>query len=281
METITYRSFPNCIRLTNNEIEVIVTTDFGPRILKYSFIDGENILGEHLEATVNTSLGEWKPYGGHRLWIAPENMPNSYTPDNSPVKYETKNNLAVHLIQPFEPVSQTQKEMTVTLEKEGSGMTVNHRITNLGNKPIELSAWALTIMRGGGMCEIPNQNFAPYSPETLLPVRNIACWSYTDFSDSRWQFGKNSIYLKVDESQPQPQKIGVLNKQGWAAYNWQNLRFVKSFEFDKDAVYPDLNSNTEVYTAGGFVEVESLSPLQKVAPNEFIEYIETWKLEKV
>lgn len=281
METITYRSFPNCIRLTNNEIEVIVTTDVGPRILKYSFIDGENILGEHLEAAVNTPLGEWKPYGGHRLWIAPENMPNSYAPDNSPVKYETKNNSAVHLIQPLEPVSQTQKEMTVTLEKEGSRVVIKHKITNLGNKSIELSAWALTIMRGGGICEIPNEEFKPYSPKTLLPVRNITCWSYTDFSDSRWQFGKNSIYLKVDESQPEPQKIGVLNREGWAAYNWQNLRFVKSFEFVEDAVYPDLNSNTEVYTAGGFVEVESLSPLQKVAPNEFIEYAETWKLEHI
>ncbi|NJM54134.1 MAG: hypothetical protein HC846_12575, partial [Blastocatellia bacterium] len=50
---------------------------------------------------------------------------------------------------------------------------------------------------------------------------------------------------------------------------------------DKDAVYPRFEFNTEVYTAGGFVEVESLSPLQKVAPNEFIEYAETWKLEKV
>ena len=78
----------------------------------------------------------------------------------------------------------------------------------------------------------------------------------------------------MDESNQSPQKIGILNKQGWAAYEWENLRFVKHFEFVEDAVYPDMNSNTEVYTAGGFVEVETLSPMRKLQPERFIAYSE-------
>ena len=282
MESISYQGFPDCFRLRNDEVEVVVSTSFGPRILKYSLIDGENILGEHFAAAVTTSLGEWKPYGGHRLWIAPEHMPNSYTPDNSPIAFEIgRNDLAIHLIQPLETVTRTQKELTVTLEKEGSSVELIHKITNHGNNAVRFSAWALTIMRGGGVCEIPNEVFEPYGPETLLPVRNLTCWSYTDFSDSRWQFDRDFIRFRVDETRHEPQKIGVLNKQGWAAYTWQNLRFTKSFPFLEGAEYPDLNSNMEIYSAGGFVEVESLSPLQTLAPQESLTHTETWKLEKI
>jgi hypothetical protein len=271
----------NCIRLTNGEAQVVVTTDYGPRVIGYSLVGGENILGFHPDAQVETALGVWKPYGGHRLWIAPENMPASYAPDNEPVEYvlDEQQNF-IRLIQPFDPTTKTQKEITVTLRPAGSGVSLNHKITNLGTETIELSAWALTIMRGGGEVFVPNEPFAPYGAETLLPVRNLTCWSYTDFSDSRWQFDREFIRLNVDENRPEPQKIGVLNRQGWAMYRCKDLEFVKRFEFIENAAYPDLNSNTEIYTAGSFVEIESLSPLKRLAPGESVEHDEHWELKQ-
>ena len=119
MEKIEFLDLPNCFRLTNGEVEIIVTTDIGPRILFYGFSGGENILGLYPEAKVETALGVWKPYGGHRLWIAPENMPNSYAPDNFPVEYESENDLSIRLIQPLETF-QNQKEVKVSLDKKGA-----------------------------------------------------------------------------------------------------------------------------------------------------------------
>jgi len=281
VEKIRYLDLPNCIRLSNGEVEVIVSTDVGPRILHYSLVGGENIFGLHAEAKVETALGEFKPYGGHRLWAAPENMPNSYAPDNSPIEYEfneAKN--SIRLMQAVENVTKTQKEIIVTLDETGSGVSINHKISNCGADMIEIAAWALTIMRGGGEALIPNEPFAAYDAETLLPIRNLTLWSYTDLSDSRWQFDKDFIRLRVDGEKSEPQKIGVLNKQGWAAYQFQNLQFIKQFDFIKNAVYPDMNSNTELYTAGDFIEIESLAPLQKVEPNESTEHVERWKLSK-
>ncbi len=280
MEKIQFENLSNCLRLANGEIEVVVTTDVGPRIVGYNFIGGQNVLGWHAGAKVETILGEFRLYGGHRLWIAPENMPNSYAPDNAPVDYiydERKN--SIRLVQPVEPVTKTQKEITVTPDQTGSGVSVNHKITNRGTEKINLAVWALTIMRGGGICEIPNEPFAPYSGETLLPVRNLTVWSYTDFSDSRWSFDREFIRLRVDDSKPAPQKIGVLNKQGWAKYRLDDLIFSKSFGFRENSVYPDMNSNTELYTAGSFIEIESLSPLQILEPNETTEHLEHWRLE--
>jgi hypothetical protein len=135
-------------------------------------------------------------------------------------------------------------------------------------------------MRGGGEALIPNEPFAAYGAETLLPVRNLTLWSYTDLSDSRWQFDKDFIRLRTGGEKSEPQKIGVLNKQGWAAYQFKNLQFIKRFDFIDNAVYPDMNSNTELYTAGDFIEIESLAPLHKVEPNESTEHIERWKLAK-
>ena len=281
MEKIKYRDFENCVRLTNGEIEIVASTDFGPRILAYNFIGGENVLGIHAEANVETTLGIFKPYGGHRLWIAPENMPNSYAPDNSPVEYffdETTNSL--RLIQPIETVSNTRKEIKITLDEMGSGVVISNKITNLGDKEIELAAWALTIMRTGGEVFIPNEPFAPYSAETLLPTRNLTVWSYTNLSDSRWTFDDEFIRLKVDENKPDAQKIGVLNKQGWIKYKLKDVEFIKKFDYKKDKIYPDLNSNTELYTAGNFIEIETLAPLCKLGKGESTEHIETWELNR-
>lgn len=278
-EKIEFLELPNCIRLTNGDVEIIVTTDVGPRILKYSFVGGENILGLHPEAKVETPLGDFKPYGGHRLWIAPEKMPESYAPDNSPVEYfsdEKKN--SIRLIQPVENTTETRKELEVTLDKKGSGVSIKHKIANSGAETIEAAAWAITITRGGGEALIPNEPFAPHGDGNLLPVRNLALWSYTDLTDSRFAFDNDFIRLRTDEKKTQAQKIGVLNKREFVVYRRENLELIKRFKFHKNAEYPDMNSNTEVYTAGSYIEVETLSPLEKIAPGNSIEYAERWEL---
>jgi hypothetical protein len=267
-----------CIELSNGGANVIAAADFGPRIVSYSLSGGENVLGWHPDAAVQTDLGTWKPYGGHRLWMAPENMPLSYAPDNEPVQIEEHGELSLSL-SAKEDAAGIEKRITLTLAESGSQLTLEHQITNRGEAR-EASAWALTIMAPGGEAVIPNEPFAPYSHETLLPVRSLAVWSYTDFTDPRWTFTKDEIRIRVDESLGHQQKIDILNKQGWAGYRLGDVFFSKSFEYVEGASYPDMNSNTEIYTAGGFVEVESLSPLIRLETGESITYTETWELTK-
>lgn len=277
----TLEEFQNCLLLTNGTVEVTVSADFGPRILAYNFVGGENVLGLHPAAQVETEFGLWKPYGGHRLWIAPENMPLSYVPDNDPVEwfFDEENN-SLRMRQFDDKFTQIEKELTVTLDKEGSGITLDHKLTNRGETEIEGAVWALTIMRDGGEVFIPNETFMPYSPQTLLPVRNLTLWSYTDLTDSRWRFGSDFIKFKVDREKETQQKIGVLNKQGWVRYELAEIGFTKQFNHLENKTYPDLNSNTEVYCAGSFVEIETLSPLENIAAGDFIEHRERWTVEK-
>jgi len=276
LSKVEFQGVADCFELSNGTAKVVVASDFGPRIIGYSLVDGANVLGWHPEAKVDTSLGTWYPRGGHRLWIAPENNPVSYAPDNDPIEVVHSSELSL-TIRGREDAAGNTKEMTITLAKTGSEVTIDHRLTV--SQPIEAAGWSLTIMAPGGTVVIPNEPFAPYSPDHLLPVRSMALWSYTDFKDPRWEFTKDAIRLRVDESLGHQQKIGVLNRQGWAAYEWQGLRFEKRVESVEGAHYPDYNSNFEFYTAGGFVEIETLSPLSRSEAHRTIDHHEAWSLE--
>ncbi|HEY2867045.1 MAG TPA: hypothetical protein VGJ02_08135 [Pyrinomonadaceae bacterium] len=277
IEEIEHREFKRCLKISNGDAEVIVSLDFGPRILSYALDGGENILGWHPEAAVQTDLGAWHPYGGHRLWVAPENMPRSYAPDNDKIDYLVETERCALFSQPVDAAG-FEKQFRVTLAEKGSGVAIDHKITNASGDARECAAWAITIMRPGGEVIIPNEPFAPYGPEHLLPARSMALWSYTDFTDPRWTFEKDTIRLRVDENIGPQQKLGVLNKVGWAAYESQELRFTKRFVTLDNAAYPDFNCNNEAYVAGNYVEIESLSPLRMLERGESIEYEETWEL---
>ncbi|CAN5118399.1 hypothetical protein BH20ACI2_BH20ACI2_13100 [soil metagenome] len=275
---VEYQGIPNCIQISNSDATLIISTEVGSRVLFYGYDEGENVLGWHPHAAVETGLGTWKPYGGHRLWVAPENMPLSYAPDNDPIDYEPLGELSAVFRSSAGKGYPVDKEVTISLAATGTSATIGHRLTSRGDSEIEIASWALTIMRPGGTVIVPNEPLVGYGPENLLPVRSMALWPYTDFTDPRWSFEKDHIRLRVDQSIQGPQKFGVLNKQGWAAYEWNSLRFVKRSEYIGGSVYPDMNSNFEFYTDGGFVEIETLSPLRSLSRGESVEHKETWEL---
>lgn len=278
MEKVAYLGQPNCFRLFNGTVEVIVTTDIGPRVIRYGFPGEENIFAELPEASQQTALGEWKPWGGHRLWAAPEAMPRTYSIDNSPIEYFIEGDNRIRLVQKAGMhTAQLEKEITVTLDDGGAGVRVDHRITSRCEWGIELAPWALTIMNGGGMTILPQEPFRSHD-DYLLPARPLVMWYFTNLTDPRWSIGERYITLRTDAGLPDPQKIGILNKQGWAAYHREKTLFVKRFGHEDGAVYPDYGSNNEAYTAGIFMELETIGPLRHLEPGEAAEHTEFWSL---
>lgn len=277
IEECEFNGIPGCQRLSNGEVEVIATTSFGPRLLYYGLVGGENILAELPGESKTTELGEFKPWGGHRLWAAPEVMPRTYAPDDEPVNVEVDDDFGIHLVGAVESVTGIQKSLYLRLDEEGSGLTILHGIFNRSMWEIELAPWALTILKGGGRVLLPQEPYRAHS-DYLLPARPLVLWHYTDLSDNRWKIGPKYIELATDEGKPEPQKIGVANHQGWGAYQHGTTIFVKRFDYFDDATYPDFGSNCETYTAGTFIELESLGPLEVVAPGESVQHVERWNL---
>ena len=64
---------------------------------------------------------------------------------------------------------------------------------------------------------------------------------------------------------------------------WNGLRghgnlFVKRSKVQTEAKYPDYGCNFEIYTEPDFLELETLGPLQSLAPGETAQHIEEWWL---
>jgi hypothetical protein len=276
VEKTAYQGWRNCYRISNGTVEVIVTTDVGPRVIRYGFAGGENEFFEDPKQAGRTGGNEWRAYGGHRLWHAPEAMPRTYWPDNGPVETEDIPG-GLRLIQAVEGTTGIQKEIDVRLAGEGSRVHLVHRLRNQGPWPVELAPWTLTVMAPGGVGIFPLPPRGPH-PQNLLPTSRIAMWAYTDFSDPRWQLGYRYLLLRQDANAKTPQKIGLSVPDGWAAYLRGEHLFVKRFTFEKDASYPDYGVNVESFTNADMLELETLGPLAKLQPGAVAEHAEHWFL---
>jgi hypothetical protein len=158
-------------------------------------------------------------------------------------------------------------------------LTILHRLVNRGLWSINVAPWALTIMNGGGRAIFPQEPFRSWE-EDVLPARPLVLWHYTDLTDARWTIGPKYIQLKPDEASTAPQKLGIGNKQGWAAYHRGSTLFLKRFAYEEGATYPDYGCNTEAYTAGPFIEIESLGHLRQLEPGAAALHEERWSLHR-
>ncbi len=276
VEKTAYQGWPNCYRITNGAVELIATSDVGPRVIRYALAGGENQFKEYADQLGKTGGDEWRIYGGHRLWHAPEGQPRTYWPDNVPVKAEALPN-GLRLVQPVEGSTGIQKEMEIRLAAEGSHVQVLHRLRNTGLWPVELAPWALTVMAPGGVAVIPLPPRGSH-PENLLPTSSMTLWAYTDFTDPRWRLGFRYVLLRQDSKAQRPQKLGLSVPDGWAGYVRGDHLFLKKFRYDAAGIYPDFGASVETFTNADMLELETLAPLTKIAPGSAVEHIEHWFL---
>jgi hypothetical protein len=278
MQKIEYEGWPNCIRLFNNELELIITTVVGPRIIRCGFINGENLLYVSEEDKGKTGGSQWRIYGGHRLWHAPEVMPRTYFPDNHEVGF-TWNGKMLKLIQPLESTTGIIKEMEITLDPVSNHVEILHRLINKNLWTVETSLWAITAHAPGGKAILPQEPYIDPA-DYLLPARPIVLWHYTNMNDPRWIWGNKYIQLKHESTHKTEQKTGILNKQGWAAYIRNNDLMIKRFDYNPDAQYADYGCNNEFYVNGDLLEIETLGPVQQIAPDDCAEHVEHWLITR-
>jgi len=264
-------------RLSNAQVELVVTLDVGPRVIHFGFVGGENEFAQFLDTSGGPTSGEWRMLGGHRFWHSPEANPRTYEPDNSPLRLEEHPDFA-RVIQPTESTTGLQKEIDLRLWPDAAHVRLTHRLRNHNLWPIELAPWALSVMAPGGTAILPLPPHAPWAPGSLLPTNQLTLWSYTDLSDPRWTLGRQFILARQDPHVAEFQKLGVRTPEGWAAYANGGRLFVKAVAHDAHATYPDFNSPLEVFISGDFLELETLGPLTRLEPGATVEHVEDWFL---
>jgi hypothetical protein len=279
MVTISRMNFggwANSIQISNGVIDLVVTTDVGPRVIRFGFVGQENELGVFPEMLGKSGEAAWQIRGGHRLWAAPEQAGRTDYPDNSPVGAEVGND-SITILSPTEESTGIQKEISIQMGADSAAVEIRHRIYNRTAWPVELAAWGVTVMAGNGTAILPLPPRGSHA-ENLLPTGGLALWAYTDLSDSRWKPGRQYLLVRQHANAPNPQKAGVIASQGWAAYARDSHLFVKTFAVQHDRQYPDLGCDLEVYTDHRILEIESLSPLTRLEPGGYVEHREDWRL---
>jgi hypothetical protein len=273
-----YGGWPNCYRIANGEVEIIVTADVGPRIIRYGFVNGQNLLKEFSDQMGKSGESVWQARGGHRLWMAPEHPKDTYALDNRPVKVEIRGR-QLEATQPVEPETGLEKQIIIRMAETGSGVEILHRIRNAGQKARSLAPWALTMMAPGGTAIVA---FPPRGkhPDMLLPTHPLVMWAYTDLSDPRWKFTLKYMMLRQDRAISAPQKAGIFNTDVVAAYLLGSDLFLKRSQADASKRYPDFQCSFETFTNNEFLELETLGPLTELAPGASVEHTERWSLHK-
>lgn len=273
-ERIQFAPYGDCIRLTNDIVDLVMTLEVGPRVMRYGFVGKENMFLEQTDIlTKYDENRSWKIRGGHRLWHTPEKYPRNYVPDDSPLEWESVKN-GVKIIQPLEEWTQIYKEMVITLDPDSTHVKVVHTLKNRNAWPIEFGLWAMSTMAPGGTLVVPQGK-----KDTGVECnRVLSLWPYSDMRDKRVMWGKDYIFLHHDANATIPFKFGINHEDGWAAYINYGTMFMKQYQPVDGAVYPDYGSSFEAYTCSIFTEVESLSPLKHMNPGESAQHTEYWGL---
>lgn len=268
---ISYQGAP-ALELTSGEAAVVLPLGYGPRVISATLRGGPNLFAQSPAGNPETG---WKIYGGHRLWHAPEHPVRTYSPDNTPPERieTTATGRAVQLAQTEEANTGIGKLLEVEA-LGGNAFRVSHSLTNHGLWEIELAAWALTVCAHGGYSVIPLPAKGQH-PTHLLPSYHLVPWDYTDFALPCWQFHRDFIGIDVRHSRT-PQKLGLANHPGWAAYWQEGGTFVKDAPVLRDARYPDGGCAYETFHCDWMVELETLSPLVRLAPGASVTHVEHW-----
>ncbi|MBS1706489.1 MAG: hypothetical protein JST40_11485 [Armatimonadetes bacterium] len=276
MDIVPFGGWDRCGRLVAGPIELFVTLDVGPRIMRFGTIGGPNLLANYSRHAGLTGGESYRSYGGHRLWAGPEDAELTYVADNEPVSISEGDGwVNFTTAEGSHPV---KKSISIFPDADYERFFLIHTLTNGGDEPLTLAPWAITVVAPGGECLFPRPPFKPHTEE-LLPAGPLVTWHYTDMADPRWTWGSRVVRLRQDQTAETPQKAGAYVPQGYAAYHLEGNLFFKRFSAIPGAPYPDFGCNFETFTRHDMLEVESLGALVTLQPGESASHREAWYLE--
>lgn len=278
IEKLEWKGWPNCRRLSNGTVELIVTQDIGPRVMHFGFTGGQNLFKEFTDQLGQSGEITWQIRGGHRLWKGPEDRHATYALDNGPVEMKASGD-TLTATQPTEPETGLQKRIELQLAESGSGVTVKHTIWNRGLLPVEIAAWTPTVMAQNGLGVT---GFPPRGthPEDLEPTNPLIMWAFTDLSDPRWKFTKKYLTLRQDPANRNPQKLGHWNANTFGAYFLNGDVFLKEYFPTPGLAHPEFGASFEIFTNQDFLELETMGPFTRLGKDESLTHVEQWSLHK-
>lgn len=256
------------------EARMTVVTSIGPRIAFFG--RDENLL--YWDHAREHRAGEWRLYGGHRLWTTRPGADESaevQAPDNDECVIERSSDSLRVSTKP----TALGIERSLSIRVDGARWIVEHVLRNAGNMLWSGGAWSLTctLPRAGTVYRIPlGGGPSTWDVTTVVIPQRWGGTHTSRLNDPQITFTEDAMEIRPDRDES---KRMVLAPHGMMEMNDARGLFRKVTAFDPNGKYP-LGTNLAVYVGPNrfMVEMESMSPLRTLAPGSSLSHVEVWTL---
>ena len=266
------------VEILTSSIRVVVTTNFGPRIVFWGRPDGENIL---LWAPGKYFRKKWELLGGHRVWVTrplADECEETYLEDNHNCEVQCID-CGWTITAPENSYANTRRGITVKLLGENR-LEVDNFLINTGEMLYSGGIWALT-------CTVPDK-----TTRYGIPLGDDNSWDYCKivmfrkwdghtggYNDDQFVFNEDIMYIKPKGRE---NKRMIQADKGIIAMHdpERNILFAKKVKYNREGNYPQ-GCNLAVYIGPDnfMVELETMGSEKTIKPNEYIHNKEIWILE--
>ena len=269
---VNYRGWDDSLLMTNGDVVVVIVPQVA-RIMKYAFVDGENVLwvNDELAPERTGSPGtqgfteRWENFGGYKLWPAPEKVwgePPPWELDRGACRVEITPQNSVRLIGMPSPDFGLRFDREITLAPEGSRLEIKQSAVNVSDRPITASVWDVTQLKPDCVAFVPMGPGAGYRAGTK------------ETFEKQWRRAGSMMLLRPAGDYT---KTFFTGPPGWLGCKRGEALYLKVFDI-AETPPPRPETPREVYTAKDYIELEAVGPAVELQPDQSTTFTERWYL---
>jgi hypothetical protein len=276
---INYRGWPGSIRLANRTAEVVIVPAIG-RIMRFAPTGGPNVLWEDPDLVGTMAAPDrkdWANFGGDKLWPAPQDRwgwPPDPHLDGAPWRARLGSNGSVAMESPLSAATGLRMRRTIRLDATTATVHLRNSLINAGARTVEWSVWEVAQV------DDPEQAVMGRSPSGAFPegygiigTSPLPSGAVTDIGATVRALRNRVVPYKIG-SDPHLTRLAS-RRQGWT------FRIVGPRR--TAGTYPDGGCSVQIYSnpdPAAYMELEVLSPIQRIEPGRSIEMLTTWSLTR-
>jgi hypothetical protein len=272
-----YKGWPDSYRISNGKVDLVVVPQIG-RIMRFGFVGEQNLLWENdalLGKTFPPDSGEYRNYGGDKLWPAPQslwNWPPDSMLDGQPWEV-VATTAGVRMTSPEGDTLRVRFRREITLSSDSPEVLIENSMHNLGQQA-ELSLWQVT--------QVNDPDSVTLVPE--ITAQQPAGWyGYgNDRLDDRYHtFTRDALVIRRHPTEAR--KFGARSKTGQLVAVKGATRFFSISPTFGVVPYPDQGSAQQVFSSpdpNRYMEMEHAGPLTRMMRNEIAMQLVRWRLQR-
>ncbi len=275
--TLDYHGWRECTRLENGIVELIVAPKIG-RIIRYSYVGGQNVLWENSELLGKTVASapdrkEWANFGGDKVWNAPQdrwNWPPDPELDPGTQTITVLSDQSILMVGKGSSKTGIAIRRHVKMSADSTEVVVTNTIVNTSTSNQNWSVWEIAQVDDPETASIPRS--LKGDPFVVLMDNKAPARTVTLVS--------GQVVVRRDSKKNG--KVGTSNPLGMARSMKNGVTFEMRL-IDQPGTYPDKECRQQIYwndDGAKYVELELLGPIKVLRPDAAANTVVKWSLSK-